>query len=308
MTSRPRPTAHRIATAESDRPIDFEFMAADEWLAFNCEVYDAAASIEIGLREVDGGWLHLQSGRSLPLLQLAQVCHLADPVHWRNLIDTHLATMTAHLVTESHDVVEPLSMFDLRIRLVPDDPRDHTMFGELGARPFAEGVTQILAVDVPGAVRSVPAREIDDLGWDLDEAWASAWAQTTTLEAPDELNVIDVGGADVVHVYGERTFTSSLVGVIDDIVGPVDEPGAIVSMPLGHSLLVHPIEGREASIAAHAMIPLTRQLFRNGPSSVSPHLYHWRDGRLAWIPTYFADDGIEFHPPVELASVLARFD
>lgn len=293
-------------TPTPGRPVDFEFMGPSEWLDFHCELYGVVAELGLAVSSIGPGVLRLRNGRSLGLLQLAQHCHLRSPDEWRPLISSHLRTMTAHL----HDIVEPYSVFDLRVRLVPDAPDDGGTLRALGARPFAEGVVQVLAIDVVDVVRCVPAHEVIALGWDLDEAWASALAQTELLEVPDEVHSIDIGVVDIIHVFGERSFTASMVGVVDRLVAEVadiGDTGAIVSMPLRHSILVHPVDGDEVRLAIAGMIPITRQLFRQGPGSVSPHLYWWRDGRLEWIPTFFdgSIDGVEFYPSDELANVIA---
>lgn len=290
------------------QPLEFAFMAANDWLEFTCEMYDTLDRIDAHGGRLDAGVLSMSDGRTIPLLALAQHCHLRPREEWSDLISGHLRAMIGRLrdvCVDEPDV--PLSLFDLRVRLVPDDPVDHKVFGELGARPYATGITQALAVDVVGGIRFVAEKELDDLGHDAHQVWAGAWAQTEALEQPDDVNVIDVGGADVVHVFGERPLTASLVGTVDQLLGPFPADGAIVSVPAGHSVLVHPLEGpAEARLAIDALIPITRQLFRQGPDSISAHLYWWRDGRLEWIPTYFARDGIEAYLPADLADLLQR--
>lgn len=294
----------------TDRPIDFEFMPATEWIEFNCELYDVIDELAIEIDRIEAGVLHLLTGQALGLLQVAQHCHLRARDDWHAIIGAHLNKVTSRLAELAEgsslavDSPMELSMIDLRVRFVPDDPADREVFSELGVRPYADGIVQALAVDVPGAVRIVPLREIDELGWNIDEAWASAWAQTQSLEQPDEVNVIDVGGADVVHIFGERVFNASLIEQIEDVVGPIGPNGAIVSMPHSHSILVHVIEDITVTIAFNAMIPITRQVYRQGPAEVSPHLYWWRDGHLECVPTYFAQDGVEAYPSAELITVL----
>ncbi len=288
------------------RPVDFDFMGASEWLDFHCELYDVVRELGLAVSTIGSGAIRLRNGHSLGLLQLAQHCHLRSPDHWRRLIVDHLTTMTAHL----HDIVEPFSMFDLRVRLVPDAPDDAAMLRMLGARPFAEGIVQVLAIDVAEAIRCVPSTEVTGLGWDLDEAWLSALAQTEMFEAPEEIHAIDIGGVDIIHVFGERSYTAGMIGVVDRLVAEIAHigpTGAIVSMPLRHSMLVHPVDGREVRSAIAGMIPITRQLFKQGPGSVSPHLYWWRGGTLQWIPTFFDGTihGVEFYPSDELADVIA---
>lgn len=297
----------RVRIDVPSQPIDFQFMGSTEWTEFHRELYGVIDELDLAVSSVGPGVIRLRNGRSLGLLQLAQHCNPHPQSAWRELIASHLCTVIAHL----HDVVEPFSAFDLRIRLLPDTPDDRDTLRSLGARPFAEGIVQVLAVDVEDAVRCVPAREITDIGWDLDEAWASARSQTELLERPDEIHTIDIGGADIVHVFGDRPFTASMVGVVDRLIADIDDigpDGAVVSMPLRHSVLVHPIAESVARTAIAGMIPITRQLFKQGPGSVSPHLYWWRDGTLQWIPTFFDGTitGVEFYPSEELAATVAR--
>jgi hypothetical protein len=302
-----RPTDDSFNTPVAHRPVDFEFMPSEKWLEFHCELYDVVNDLGLAVSRIDPGVVRLRNGNSLGLLQLAQHCHLRPRDEWRNLIDTHLRTMTAHL----DHVVEPFSMFDLRIRLVPDAPADADSLRRLGARPFADGIVQLLAVDVETAVRCVPATEIAALGWDIDEAWASATVQTEMLEVPEEIHTIDIGGAQMIHVFGERPFLASMVGVVDQLIvghGNIGERGAIISMPLRHSLLVHPIADTDVRIAIAGMIPVTRQLHKQGPGSVSPHLYWWRGGTLEWVPTFFDGtiNGVDYYPSDELAKTIAN--
>ncbi len=268
------------------QPVDFEFMSPSDWLEFHCELYDVVADLGLVVGRIDPGVVRLADGRSLGLLQLAQHCHLRERGEWRGLIEAHLTTVTEHL---GHTTTS-ISLFDLRIRLVPDTPADAATFEKFGARPFAEGVVQLLAVDVADAVRCVSADEITRAGWDLDEAWASARLQTELLEQVDEVHEIDLGGASVVHVFDERPFAASMVRIADELIAEVagiGEHGAIVSIPSRHSVLVHPVDGANAQVAIDALIPITRQLYKQGPGSVSPHLYWWRNGELNWIPTFF---------------------
>ncbi|NND74261.1 MAG: hypothetical protein HKN44_04575 [Ilumatobacter sp.] len=282
------------------RPTEFEFMPTAEWTAFNDRLQAGIVTSELKGATIEPGELVLADGRHLSVFNLAQLCHLSERSDWGALIDRHLTTLSAHV----GGVPEPFSILDLRVRLLPNDQADHEVLELLGARPFAEGVVQTLAVQLNESVRSVPTSELEELGWDVDKCWAGAWAQTRTLARPEEANIVDVGGAVLVHLSSEHYFCSSFVPYLDDIVDGIGEHGALVSIPVRHSLIIHPIYDDAVLAAAGAMIPITRQLNLNGPGEVSAHLYWWRDGELTWIPTYFAHDGVEFYPPPELADLI----
>lgn len=279
-------------------------MSPSAWIEFNCEMYDSLSQLDVEVDRITAGKLVLVNGQIIDLLQLAQHCQLRRREEWSQLIAEHVVGAMKQYADAVGPDDDEFSMIDLRVRLVPDNPADAGVFELLGARPYAEGVVQVLVADVASTIRPVPVNEVEEIGWDADAAWVSAWAQTTMLEQPDEINVVDLGGPEMLHVFGERPLTASLVEDIAELIGPLGEFGAVVSIPHGYSLLVHPIEHDTLRTAVNAMIPIVRQLYCQGPSPVSPHLYWWHEGRLTWMPTYFAPDGVEAYPPPGLVELL----
>ncbi len=189
--------------------------------------------------------------------------------------------------------------FDVRVRLLPSDMATGVV------RPFAEGVVQTLTLRGIDGDRQLDADEVDD------ELWESAWALTRMLERPQEINTIDASGTSLVHLFSDTDYGATFVPYLRDVLDDdlrVGAKGALVSMPLANSVLVHAINDSSVVQAAQAMIPITRQVHKSGPNSLSPHVYWWRDGDLTWIPTYFGRDGVEFHAPNGLADLIAQED
>ncbi len=168
----------------------------------------------------------------------------------------------------------------------------------MSEQPFAQGVLQALVVRGGKALRRLSVAEVVGFEWYIESTWASAWAQTRVLERPAEINAIDANGVEIIHLFN-GPLGASFVPYLADVL-PICEEGALVSMPIEHSMIVHPIEGGEIVQAVQTMIPITRQLHRNGAQSLSAHVYWWRDGQLTLVPTYFARNGIEFYPSAEL--------
>ncbi len=201
--------------------------------------------------------------------------------------------------------------FDVRVRLLPDDMAPSGdgagSYGTPTVRPFAEGIVQALTVRGADGDRELAAD--DELVVD-DTLWRSAWALTRMLERPQEINTIDASGTKLVHLFTD-TYGATFVPFLRDVLDGdlrIGAKGALVSMPLAHSVLIHPIDDSSVVQAAQAMIPITRQVHKAGPNSLSPHVYWWRDGDLTWVPTYFGRDGIEFHAPNGLADLIAQQD
>lgn len=199
-----------------------------------------------------------------------------------------------------------LSLLDLRVRLVPDDPANAEALERVGARPFAPGIMQTLARRESGTdtVRPVAAAEIAARKWDLDATWSTAWVLTRTLESVERAETVEVGGASFVHLFGAHDFTAGLVSFLPELLGPLSAAGAIVSMPVKHSVLAHRIGSGRTATAIGAMIPITRQNFNRQRGAVSPQIYWWRNHRLTPILSAYGPDGVEFYPMPELADIL----
>ncbi len=189
--------------------------------------------------------------------------------------------------------------FDVRVRLLPAERATGVV------RPFAKGIVQTLTLRGIDGDRQLDADEVDD------ELWESAWVLTRMLERPQEINTIDASGISLVHLFSDTDYGATFVPYLRDVLDGdlrVGANGALVSMPLAHSVLVHPINDSSVVHAAQAMIPITRQVHKSGPNSLSPQVYWWRDGDLTWIPTYFGRDGVEFHAPNGLADLNTQED
>jgi hypothetical protein len=51
---------------------------------------------------------------------------------------------------------------------------------------------------------------------------------------------------------------------------------------------------------------LAKCMHRDGPGSISPNIYWWREGELTLLPTRLSDDSAFFEPPEEFIDGLNR--
>ncbi|MEM1333683.1 MAG: hypothetical protein AAGG08_09515, partial [Actinomycetota bacterium] len=275
------PPSTRTSTGSRrvEQPGAFSYVEPDTWLDFHCELYDVVDDLGLPVDRIEPGVVRLRRGVAIPVLGLVEQCNERPREDWPLLIERYLGGMAALLGTEPNGRSTPDSI-DLRVRLVPSSPIDATMLAALGARPVADGIAALLSVTTPEGPRTVSLDELDQLGWDVEETWASAWAQTKLLEEPEELDAVDLAGVEVVHVFGCSEFTASLACSMEHFLGPLGEHGAIVGLPCDHTILVHPIGGSDSRRAIGTLVPIVRRLHADGPGSLSPQLYWWKAGRL----------------------------
>jgi hypothetical protein len=277
-------------------PADFSFFDERAWLAFNAAVQRTLRNRQV--RIVAPGLLAIgDPAVECGLLNLAQLCHGNHRAEWPRIVREHFAT----LFEFNEDVDADKLAGQLRVRLLPDD------IGTFGTdalvQPFSESVVAMMVADLPSAIRGMSTTDLDKGGIPTDVAWELAWENTHRFE-PVDATVEILGGVAYHSVLDASFYTATKVRWLPEIIGDIPAAGALVVIPRRHTIVAHKIVHMQSITAVHQLIDTARQLFLDGPGSVSRHLYWWRDGELQWLPAYYDNRRIEFHPPPEFTQVL----
>ena len=294
----------------TDEPVPAEvaFFSAKEWNRF-VEVVEKGLT-KHGLTFGRDGTSVVVSGpdtQTLGLTNLAQVCHGEPPGRWPGLVDEFLGALGAAAEAEELRASFDSARSYLKLRLYPDDYAAGVDV-ELVARPFAESVIAVAALDLPTSVQTITTDDVARWGVPVDEVLAVALANTRG-EGPTDRDSAEVADGVVIDVlFGDSFFTTTAVAWLGELV-EIGERGALVAIPHRHMILVHPIHGAGAVQAVGHVIAMARRFYVEGPGSLSQHLYWWRDGELVWQPASVDDDGrIEFHPTDEFMQALDSLD
>ena len=296
----------RLATRTSGFgpvPTSFRFFDQREWDTFNELVRrELKANGYVGVFSAPGEVTLPEQQITLGLVNLAQQCRRAPDIEWAPIVAHHI-TRIPQIDEMPNDKQQVLPA--LRVLLVPDDylPNDIATLHS----PYAESVIATVVADLPSSVRSIAPSDLLEWGMSEDDVWSRAWANTRRHPEPIDVATVEIAGGPMTVVHGENFYTASRVRWLEDLVGPVAPFGALVAMPRRSTLLVHVIRDADVMNAVEPLVLNARLLHLEGPRSVSAHVYWWRDGELRWVPTMFDedDDRVEFHPPPDLAQVLA---
>jgi len=255
-------------------------------------------TIEEGVAEleIEGGGQH-----RLGLQNLAQLCNQVEEDQWEELVREHfdrviVSTHTHDLEAIGRDFSQVKSI--VKVRLYARES-----LGELTAstihRDLGEDLVSVLVYDLPDAVATVPTEAPSHWPLTLDEVFEIALANV--LEQDEvETEVLDLDdGTKFSVMVGESFFVTSHMLVLENYLQPVTSMGALVAVPNRHTLLFAPIADLTVVDTLHAMAILANRRHAEGPGSLSPSLYWWRDGTLLALPTEIDDDGVRFFPPAE---------
>lgn len=182
------------------------------------------------------------------------------------------------------------------------------------APEVAPGLREFCALELPEGVGTLSAAGAAQLG--APEELREVTRRNLAALPVERHDVVEAGeaGAEVgtFHLLsGTSLFTGSRVLVLDDLVrqltgAPIPEEGAVVGIPSGQQLLVHPVAENVAALVVATMMSFTGRQFGRASGGLSPHLYWWRAGELTQLTEAAEGGGTELSaglPPDFLALV-----
>lgn len=278
------------------------FMAAEEWRDF-------LAAVEAELRRrnvhyrIDDGYVWAPWGgehdEALSLLNLAQLCHAAGRDAFPGVITSHFDALVAGRSDRAlaDELVADLARARpyLKLRLYPRDTFNEQE-RDFVIREVADDLCAVLCFDLPSNVVTVNAGALARWQCTADDVWYQALANLRRTERGQVEN-INVGGATLSTITGESFFVASNLLLLGDYLSTELPWGTLAAVPNRHTLVFHPIQDASALRAIDAMVVMANDMCADGPGSISPYLYWWRDGTLRTLPTREAEEHYEFAPP-----------
>ncbi len=296
----------RFFGSRDDVPEWASFFSAAEYRAFV-----AAVEAELGRRglgyETGDGTIVIQGQEgAFGLQNLAQVCHGTPRKAWAGRVSDHFDSIfrSAEETREMDRKAETLEgvRSQLKVRLYPPDSLDEIGADRLVHRRPAEGLVETLVYDMPGSVRSVPREHVEKWGCPVADLFEAGVENLKAEGRPESKSIELPEGGSVRALIGDSFFVASHALFLEDYLEPVPEHGAVVSVPHRHAVLYHPIEDLRVVHAINAMIRVTFGMYREGPGSISPHLYWWREGRFVLLPSKVTAQSVTFSPPEAFVS------
>ena len=259
--------------------------------------------------EIDDGTVRVvRAGepQELGLTNLAQLCHAASRRDWAEGIASHFDNMFAAMDAEA-ELDQRARSFEevrslLKVRLYPGASLQGMDPSPPVSWELAPGLTAVFVYDLPTSVRTVSAAHVE--GWLkgheelLETALANVRTETVESQAMDE------GASAPIACFADHFFAASHALLLGERLGPGASHGAVFAVPNRHTLLYAPIVDLGVVGSINRLIPTAVALFNEGPGSISPGIYWWRDGSVTLLPSEVAGSNVQFAPPDELVEVL----
>jgi hypothetical protein len=281
-----------------------EFMEPDEYAEFRRLTDDWLRKRAGSFRDIDGGGVELPSEQGEPrvfgLANLAQVCHRVPRAEWAARIDGHLGTTLAIPGTTQDPDFEDVKS-KLKVRIYPENYAPPEASDMLISRPVAPGLQAVLVIDYPDTIGTVNPDQLEKWGRTADELFDLGLANVRKQDVPD-LSVVK--NTSISLLSGDSFFIATSVLMLEEQLKPVPEHGALVIVPHRHAVLFQPIVDASIVNAVGLLLRLADAQCRQGPGSISPNLYWWKDGHLTLLPSKREGGQFQFIPPSEFVAVL----
>lgn len=245
------------------------------------------------------------------LTNLAQMCAAAPGDEWEQIIAHHFEVVANELEDDAMQA-ERFGSFEearpfLYPRLWPQEALDEMgdVHEHMLARIDLPGTVTTLVFDLPRSVRTVVRDEADRWNLSDSELFEIALANLRKLEDMPRVEAMEFGEGIILYAFaGDSFLTASIALVIKDYPEILGEHGALVGVPTRHIAVVYPVQDLGVVPAINQIIPMLARIEREGPGSISPHLYWYFNGAYMLLPYRLTDKSIDFQPPDAFVEVL----
>lgn len=241
------------------------------------------------------------------LTNLVQLCHQVGRRQWGAAIGSHFDNLFAAADADA-EIRELARSFDgvrsmFKVRLYPG-----ANLGGMDPAPpaswaLAPGLTAAFVYDLPTTVSTANAEQVAAWGIGHEELLATALANLRA-DPVEATTITEAGQSAVVACVADHFFAASHALLLGERLPPEATAGAVFVVPHRHALLYAPMADMSVVQSINQLIPIGVSMFNQGPGSISPGLYWWRNGSVTLLPAQFDGGKVQFAPPDEFVASL----
>ncbi|MBO9631842.1 MAG: hypothetical protein J7578_01905 [Chitinophagaceae bacterium] len=288
------------------------FFSADEYDVFITELEAMLKKRNLNY-SIGDGVVYLSGSNAifeqLGLINLAQTCKLSAPSSWESLINTHFHEMeqisdfTKLFEVKSRDF-EYAKDF-LAIRLFNGDVLNDVQKDIFVKRAFAGDAFTMLSFDLPQSVINVKPEQMQNWNKSQDELFEIG-KRNVEKKYNFDFSRETINDFDIWFIQDEHHFVPNFVFSLDKYPALNGEFGSLIGVPHRHAAIIYPIETTEAIEAVNSLPFIISGMFKEGPGSVSNHLYWYHKGVFQSLPFELGENKLVFKPGLEFLDILQQ--
>lgn len=200
----------------------------------------------------------------------------------------------------------------LTARLAGTDRLLETGLGFSYAQPFADGVSEVLTLDLPTSVVTLPDSRVEGLGRyvptlvELGRRNLGRLLEVTEVD----VEVLSAGDQSCLLVHGDSPYVASFARFLGDAVTrwlpEADTTNGIVfAIPHRHAVVLQTCATASETRSALDLVPWhAAQLWGEGVGPVTPHSFHWHEGQVSTLTHVTGEGTLALRPTPFLESLV----
>jgi hypothetical protein len=259
------------------------------------------------------GVVYVEDGKpggkhQLGLLNLAQMCCRNEQKDWAEIVSDHFRTLEKSYC-EQKVLEERIDDFGrvaelLAVRLWPEGYLAELDRDKILHRQELPGTISALVFDLPSSIRNVTPEEIKTWGKSETELFRIGLANVMENCIPD-VSEQELGEGITLTLFSDESFfVASHALLLEEHPECLGTFGTLVGIPHRHVMLAFPIQDARVLQAIHMMIPIIAGMERDGPGSISPLLYWYKNGEYTNLPYRIDKNTLNFTPPEDFVEML----
>ena len=245
-----------------------------------------------------------------PMRLVPDVDH--DTSEFEDSVREHLERLTAAADTDIAALSREEFDAALTSRLVGAERIQATGLGFSYASRFAEHIHEVLTLDLPTAVVTLPDSRIAETGRRIPSLVNTGRNNLLDLleTTPVDVQRVGEGNRSVYAVMGDSPYTASFARFLNDaahrwLPDVDDRNGFVFAVPYRHAILLQPCSTPAEIRDALELVPdYAQRMHEEGASPVSVHAYHWLGRQITCLTTEEADGTMSVQPTEVLEQLL----
>ena len=227
-----------------------------------------------------------------------------DAAEFDESVREHLERLTAAADADIADLSPAEFDAALTSRLVGAERIQATGLGFSYASRFAEHIHEVLTLDLPTAVVTLPDSRIAETGRRVPSLVNKGRNNLLDLLETTAVDVqrVGEGNRSVYAILGDSPYTASFARFLADaahrwLPDVDDHNGFVFAVPYRHAIILQPCSTPAEIRTALDLVPdYAQRMHAEGVSPVSTHAYHWLGRQITCLTTEEPDGTLSVQP------------
>jgi hypothetical protein len=248
----------------------------------------------------------------LGLSNLAQICRGQEPGIWKEIVADHFATLKRSSQF-GQEFEKRIGDFDyvkeyIATRLFNTEVLRGDSLNIFVRKDIVPDVFSMLCFDFPDSLVNVKPDQAALWQGRTHDELLSLGKENVRKKYAFEMSLEKLGDSQVWVVAGHHFFIPNIIFDLDRYPQFNSSHGMLVGIPNRHTALIYPIHDLHVVVTITTLTQVIAGAYREGPGSLSPRMYWYKDGHFEDLPFDLTGGEVKFRPTENFLDLLNKLE